>query len=220
MCSPDIDAAIERIARAAAVAELSVGDYAPTRNAYQMEVGGYINEYLYTDKARVTKYVSGVKRAIVNAFYPAFEQGLLDGGGTAPAQGDDLEWINSKVEAEFGFVEELFQRLKDLKKQVAEEGPGILSGVANKRSEGYARALDGVYSEGKIRGAKNIMLTFGGPDGNESCKTCQKLKGKRHRASWWKNHGLTIYRGNANYDCGCWQCEHFLFDDKGNVYTL
>jgi len=118
------------------------------------------------------------------------------------------------------FVEELFQRLKDLKKQVAEEGAGILSGVANKRSEGYARALDGVYSEGKIRGAKNIMLTFGGPDGNESCKTCQKLKGKRHRASWWKNHGLTIYRGNDNYECGCWQCEHFLFDDKGNVYTL
>ena len=114
----------------------------------------------------------------------------------------------------------LFQQLKELKALAKIDGYQILEGVAEQRAEGYARTLDGIYSEGKIRGAKNKMLTFGGDDGEESCKTCQKYKGQRHRASWWVKRDLIIYRGNMNYECGCWQCQHYFFDDSGNVYTF
>jgi hypothetical protein len=216
----NIDAAIEHIAAAAAAVELSIGDYAPIRSAYKIECAGYITEYLYSDSVRITRFRNLFKKAILAAFYPAFEQGLIDGGGAAPAEGEDLEWINARVEREFGFVDELFYQLRDLKKEAKDEGAGILAGVSEARSEGYARTLDGIYSAGKVRGAANKMLTLGGPDGKESCGTCQRLKGQRHKASWWKNHGLLIYRGNDNYECGCWECQHYLYDDKGQVYTF
>jgi hypothetical protein len=219
MCN--VSAAIDGIAEMAAKVQLSVGDYAPIRYSYKMECEGYITEYLYTDNVRVTKFKSNFKKAIVGSFYPAFEQGLIDGGGEAPAQGDDLEWINARVEREFAFVDELFQYLKDLKKQAKEEGIKIYEGVAGKRAENYARTLDGVYSTGKMRGAKNQMLTFGGEDGQESCPECQKMRGKRHRASWWIGHGLVPgIPGSVAYSCHGYNCKHFLYNSKGEVFTL
>jgi hypothetical protein len=196
---------------------LSIGDYAPIRGAYKQETYGIMREYLYTDGARVQKYKNMFKRAINEAFYPAFDQGLIDGGGSLPREPEEHQWIVARVTQEWGFVNLLFDALRDFKK---ESTKADYDGEASKRAEGYCRTLDGVYGQGKVFGAKNKMLTFGGNDGAESCATCQKLKGKRHRASWWKNKDLIIYRGNQNYDCGCWQCQHILFSDKGEVFTV
>ena len=203
-----------------AVAQLAIGDYAPIRYEYKATIEGLVRQYLYEDGVKVTTFRNAFKRAVQEGFYPAFEQGLTDGGSEPPAQEDDLAWINAKAAAEWGFVDMLFQQLKELKAEAKVEGYAILEGVAEARAEGYARTLDGIYSEGKIRGAKNKMLTFFGDDGEESCKTCQKLKGQRHRASWWVKRDLVIYRGNSNYECGCWQCQHGFHDDQGNVYTF
>jgi hypothetical protein len=204
-----------------AIAQLTLGEYANIRYTYKSIIQGTITEYFYTDNVSITRFRNVWRKAVQEAFYPAFEMGLVDGGGESPAVEDDLAWINAKADAERGFVDELFQRLKELKKLAAEEGRGVLEGVAEARSEGYARTLDGVYSEGKIRGAKNQMLTFGGSDGFESCRTCQRLKGQRHRASWWKSKGLIPGQpGNDNYDCGGYQCQHILFNDKGEIFNV
>lgn len=203
--------------RALTVAELAVGDYAPIRSAYAIEIAGIMTEYLLTDKARVTKYVSQFKRAIQEAFYPAFDQGLIDGGGEPPAEGDDLAWINAKVEAEHGYVEMLFQQLKDLRA----EGQDAWAGEPERRAEGYARTLDGVYSEGKIRAKKDVMLTFDGTDGQESCPECTKWKGKRHKASFWLKRGLIPGQpGNPAFSCHGYNCQHYLFTDQGEIYTF
>jgi hypothetical protein len=209
------------LARAAAFVSLSIGAYASIRNQYAIEVEASIQEYLFDPPdARITKFRNQMKQAIVGAFVPAFEMGLEDGGGDAFAEGEDLAWINAKVEAEFKFVDVLFEQLKALKKQSAEDGLSILEGVAVNRADGYARTLDGIYSHGKLSGAKNKMLTFGGDDGFESCATCRRLKGQRHKASWWKARDLMPYRGNSNLECGGWQCQHFLFDDQGNIFSF
>lgn len=205
---------------ATAIVDLSVGEYSQIRYAYKMEIGGAIAEYLYTEGVTIARFKNLFKKAIVNHFYKAFELGIKDGGGGDQAEGADLDWINAKVDAEFGFVAVLFQQLKELKSLIPDEGMGILEGVAEERAEGYARTLDGVYSEGKIRGAKNMMLTFDGDDGKENCRTCRRLKGQRHKASWWMKKGLTIFRGNQNYECGCWECRHYLFNDKGEIFTV
>lgn len=206
------------LTQAAALVELAIGDYAPIRSGYQMDIAGAISEYLESEKARVTKYKNQIKRAITESFPDAFYQGYQDGGGGGreEVQPEDDSWLTAKMNNEYGFVDMLFEQLKALKA----EGPEAYAGQAEQRAEGYAKTLDGVYNEGRMRGAGNKMLTFGGNDGQESCKTCQKLKGKRHRASWWVKHGLTIFRGNPNYECGCWNCEHFLFDDNGNLFTF
>jgi len=214
-----------------ALAQLALGDYAPIRYVYTATISGLINDYLYSDNVKVTTYQNAFKRAIQEAFYPAFEQGLEDGGGEVPAQGDDLAWVNAKAEAERGFSDMLWQQLKELKaeqraedeaaKKENRQAENLFAGVGDARAAGYARTLDAVYSEGKIRGAKNQMLTFGGSDGEESCDTCQKLKGARHRASWWKNHGLIPGQpGNSQYECGGFRCQHVLFSDKGEIFTV
>jgi hypothetical protein len=207
-------------AAALVLAELSVGDYAPIRSAYKMEIGGYILEYLLTEKVKVSKYKNGFKRAIREAFVSAFEQGFFDGGGELPYTGDDNAWLVAKQTAEDGYVDLLFQQLKELKTD-PDLTTADFQAEADRRAEGYAKTLDGVYAEGKLRGGKDVMLTFGGDDGEESCKTCQRWKGKRHKASFWIKRGLIPHQpGNTNFDCGGYNCQHFLFTDKGEVWTL
>lgn len=196
---------------------LSIGDYAPIRSEYFNRIQGAMLDYLFTDGVKVTRYKSSFKRAIVDCFWPAFEQGYSDGGSEPPIESDDLDWMNARVDQELGFLDVLFAGLKDFKK---DSTPQEYQNEAATRAENYCRSLDGIYSQGKARGAKNKMLIFGGQDGKESCGTCQKMKGQRHKASWWKNKGLLIYQGNDNYICGCWRCQHYLYDDQGQVYTF
>lgn len=200
--------------------ELSLGDYANIRDAYRLNVWAAITEYFYTEGARITKFRNDMRKAMASSFGEAFAQGIADGGGDYINDPDpaDVEWLAAKQAAEMGYIDALFVQLKDLKAE-AKDDPTATDGEAEKRAENYAKTLDGIYNEGKVRGAKNVMLTFGGPDGHESCATCQKLKGKRHAAKWWIKKGLTIYRGNQNYECGCFNCQHYLFDDKGNIWT-
>ena len=210
----------ELIAESLIVANLALGAYAAIREAHRLTVWGNVQDYLYTANAKVTRFKNEIKKEMLSAFTEAFNEGYLDGGGD-PDDKDaaDDEWLTAKMNAEIGYIDQMFAQLKELKTE-AKEDPDVLKGVADKRADGYARGLDGIYSEGKIRGAKNMMLTFAGDDGEESCVTCQKMKGQRHRASWWTKRGLTIFRGNTNYECGCYNCQHFLHDDKGSVYTF
>jgi hypothetical protein len=214
---------LRELSTSAARVHLSIGDYEPKRTKYRNAVYAAVNDFLFTEEgARITRFRNAFKTAVVDAFVPAFEQGIEDGGGEPPAQGDDLEWINAQVQSEFGYIDAVFQDLKALKKQSIEDGIEILNGVADARANGYARGLDAIYNQGRVRGAKNRMLTFGGDDGLESCPDCQRMKGQRHRASWWVRHGLVPARGNQNYACGTWPpyCQHFLYDDAGDLFTL
>lgn len=210
----------EQLSEAAVIVELSLGEYALVRQTYQLEIAGAIQEYLDTPKAKVTKFRNIFKRAIANAFDDAMVIGYADGGGgdfREEGSQEDKSWLTAKIEAEFGYVTMLFQQLKDLR----DEGQEAYAGEAERRAAGYAKTLDGVYNEGRLRGAKNKMLTFGGDDGEESCRTCQKHKGQRHRASWWIKRGLVPGQpGNHNYECGGYNCRHYLFDDNGNLFTF
>lgn len=204
-----------------ALTELSIGDYAPIREEYRLNVWAAITEYFITEGARITKFRNDMRKAMTAAFGDAFAQGIADGGGDYVNDPDpaDVEWLAAKQAAEMAYIDALFIQLKDLKAE-AKDDPTATEGEAERRAEGYARTLDGVYSEGKVRGAKNEMLQFDGPDGKENCQTCHDLKGKQHRASWWVKRGLTIYRGNNRYICGCWECQHYLFSVKtGQIFT-
>ncbi len=93
------------------------------------------------------------------------------------------------------------------------------------RADGYTQAVKDVYNYAKLYAMRNKMLTFTGSDGqgNHICQsiggTCVRLKGQRHKASWWLSHDLMPYRGNQNYDCGGWNCQHYLEDDNGERVT-
>lgn len=199
--------------------QLSLGEYAEVRRMYRNEIWAAIQDYFIQEKVRITRFKNLMRKAMANAFVEAIEIGFADGGGGdwgKDAEPEDRQWAAARTNAEMGFIESLFYELRDLKS----EGVDAWTGEADRRADGYAKTLDAVYSEAKLRGSKSIMLTFGGSDGEESCKTCQKLKGQRHKASWWIKRGLVPGRpGNHAFECGGWQCQHILWDDTGKVWT-
>jgi hypothetical protein len=163
-------------------------------------------------------------KAMVEAFADGFETGFMEtaGGDTYEPERADTDYLAAKMDAELGYIKTLFFSLKEIMSGASIEEPVTDADIvaeADSRAAMYAKTLDGVYGQGKLRGKRNIMLTLDGMDGNESCRTCQKYKGKAHRAKWWTSHDLIPGPGNENYECHGYNCQHQLFDADGNVWA-
>jgi hypothetical protein len=199
--------------------ELSESDYFGIRQEYYAALQKAVADYMAAgDKAQVTTYQNEFRQKVAEIIPAAFEIGYKDGGGELPLEEDDETWINSRQNLEIANAMQTWQRLKELKK--SEDIPEI-ENASFDTANNYALTLDGIYNEGKVRGAGNAMLTMDGTDGKKTCGTCQKLKGVRHRAKWWVSHGLIPGQlGNTNYDCGGWRCQHYLKDDQERLVTL
>jgi hypothetical protein len=190
-------------------------DYPGIRMSYVAEIGGIMSEYLGTDRARVTRYRNLYKQAVVNYFVEAFESGFVEGGGDLPYPSEDSGYIQDAMQREFGFIDGLFEKLRDEFKK-----PGApYEDEIRDRSNGYARQLDGVYSQGLARGSRNVSVQFMGNDGNESCDTCGRLKGKWMRLHDVIDQGLMVEPGNENYICKGFECQHYWIDRNGKIYT-
>lgn len=72
------------------------------------------------------------------------------------------------------------------------------------------KSLMTLYDEGIASANGNAMMEFAGDDGEESCATCQRLKGQRHRMKNWKRRKLRPQVDTENFKCGGWQCKHVL----------
>ena len=191
----------------------AAGGYPGVRSDYYHAVYDAVEGYL-TGNSPVTSFVNRVKRAFTEAYISAAEIGYQEGGADLPFDEDTIAWLTGVQALEFGYIEELFSRLK-------EEWEGLdPAAEAASRAEGYTQTLDAIFGEAKVRAAGNKMLTLDGDDGRESCPECKKLKGQRHRASWWIKNGLVPAPGNTNYTCGNYNCDHRLYDDDGNEYTI
>ena len=202
--------------------DLAEGEsYLELRRKYMDEIIISLSEYLFTENARITRYKNNFKKAIATYFLQAYEKGFFAGGSNPKNMTDeDRAWLAAKERAEFAYVDVVFGSAKSLKSDEDIDGQELLDWVED-RANGYAETLDGVYNEGKLRGGMDKGLTFTGDDGQESCRTCQKWKGKRHRASFWIKRGLVPGQpGNVNFECRGYNCQHLLVDDDGNIYTI
>lgn len=172
----------------------------------------------YFEGGSIVSSRNAFKRATVEAFGGAWDAGWNDD----PPTDEALDWFNARVEQEFGHISVLFEQAKELRK---DSGADWLTWTSA-RADGYTGTVDTIYNQARLFAAKDKMLTFDGKDGdaNHVCQsingTCVRLKGQRHRASWWIAHDLIPYPGNENFDCHCWNCSHFLRDDDGNRFTL
>lgn len=194
-----------------ALQAVKVGGYQGIRGTYWAEIYDSVYDYLVSDRP-VTSYRNKMSKAMVDAFVQAAEMGYEDGGGSLPMDDETLNWLGAAQTTELGHIADLFNRLK-----IEWDGLDAIN-EAYARADGYASTLDQIFSEAKMRGAGNKMLTFVGSDGKESCKDCQRMKGQRHRASWWVKNDLIP--GSSKYECGGWNCEHILVDDNGIEFTL
>lgn len=200
-------------AQTATAIKASLGSYPLVRDAYYEEIFASIFDYLDKGGA-ITTFKNSMKRAMVNAFLPAAEIGWEDGGGALPISDDLQEWLAAMQSAELGYIDVLFQTLKEARKD-----PEIKKAeIGQARAEGYCLTLDRIYNYAKVNAAANTMLTFEGDDGAESCSDCQKYKGKRHKASWWISHNAVP--PNRDFECKGYNCRHYLQDDNGTIWTL
>lgn len=195
-----------------ALALKAAGEYDGIRSEMYTEVLEAVEGYL-SGTGYATTYRNAMATAISRAYVETADAAYEEGGGTLPLDDETAAWARSQLDAQLSFVDGLFETLKELRKEGVDAGA-----EADARAEGYASSLDQLYSEAKARGAKNKMLTFVGDDGKESCKDCKRMKGQRHRASWWIEHDMVP--GSSSYECGGWRCEHFLETDDGERFTI
>ena len=187
--------------------------YPQVRQRYYEDVFVAVYDYLDSDKG-IAKFKNSMKAAIGNAFVRTGEIAWEAGGGTDPIDPEVADWLVAMTDAELGYVDVLFQNLKSIRNE-----EGLLKfEYSTKRAEGYAATLDRIYNYIKVAAGKSIMLTFAGDDGKESCLDCSRYKGKRHKASWWVKHNAVP--PNRDFECGGYNCQHTLVDDKGQVWTL
>lgn len=197
------------------------GDYSSIRDRLSSAIFEIVGGFLTSNQQAGTA-ARAMSAALSQAYIEAADVAYQDGGGTLPLDEDTASLARGLLDAQFGYVDALFETLKGLRK----EGDFSAQDEAERRAEGYCQSLDGMYGQVRVMAAGNKMLTFDGTDGdaNHICQsingTCVRLKGERHRASWWIAHDLIPYPGNKNYDCGAWRCQHYLVDDEGNRYTL
>jgi hypothetical protein len=198
---------------------LKATDMGAINAAYHDEITQALIAYFEGGSIAAPK--NSFKRATLTAFQDAFDLGYSDGGGELPVDAEANAWLEARTQEEFGNVDALFEQAKELRKDKEFDYPVWVAA----RADGYTATLSDIYNQGKLISAKDKMLTFEGDDGdaNHICQsiggTCVRLKGQRHRASWWRSHDLVPYRGNTNYDCGGWNCNHYLIDDDGNIFT-
>lgn len=169
----------------------------------------------YLNGGSVTGPRNAFKRATVEAFGGAFDGGWVDGGADLPADDPALKWFNARVDAEFGFIDLLFEQAKELRS----EGDDFTDWIAE-RARSYTNTLREIWNNARLRAMPNMMVTFDGDDGAESCATCKKLKGKRHKISWFISHDYVPPFGSGLECSKGGLCQHGLMDGKGNWITV
>ena len=159
---------------------------------------------------------SRMELAVSRAYVETSEIAYQDGGGELPLDPDTAAWARGQLDAQLAYVDELFEHLKDIRR----EGDFDAGAIAEARASGYAGGLDGFYNEAKMHGAKNIMLTWHLGNTEKHCKTCASLDGKSHRASWYIERDYIPRKPGANLDCHGYNCDCTLTDKNGNEYTI
>lgn len=133
----------------------------------------------------------------------AYLDGLRDSGVSTSILNQDDEqalaaWLSDASDYVDDFVDELFTQ-------------GLTQAEVESRAEMWAtKSLQEAYYAGVMSANENGMYEFVGDDGDDTCETCQRLKGQCHRMKDWEAHRLIPGVDTDNFICGGWQCKHYL----------
>jgi hypothetical protein len=155
------------------------------------------------------------KQATITAFSDTFDSGWLDGGGELPIDDDALDWIEARITEEFGHIESLFEDAKQLRRDKDFD----FFQWATARADGYTRTLSAIYTQAMAMVKDNVMVTWHLGATEKHCKTCAKLDGQRHKIKWFISRNYIPRQPGADLECGGYNCDCSLSDDKGNEYT-
>ncbi|MCP4263652.1 MAG: hypothetical protein GY774_40015 [Planctomycetes bacterium] len=164
----------------------------------------------------VASHKNAFKRGMVYAFGEAFELGWLDAGREIPFDSNAQAWLNARMEAELAHIDSVFVQAKELRKD-----DGDFFQWVTARADGYTSSVRAVYNAASMFAMKGKLLTWHLGETEEHCPTCEEvLNGTRHRASWYIARNYIPRQPGAGMDCGGYNCDCKLTDQKGNEVTL
>jgi hypothetical protein len=198
-----------------ALEAIKAAGYDGIRTVMRGEIFGAVFGYL-SGSGYVTTFKAQMTTAISRAYIEAADVAYVDAGAELPLDPDTAAWARGQLDAQLGFVDDLFEGLRELRKQ----GGFDAGAVAQARAEGYASALDGFANEARMMGSKNTMLTWHLGATEKHCRDCAKLDGQSHRAKWYIEHGYIPRKAGASMECGGWNCGCSLVDRNGNEITI
>ncbi len=188
---------------------LSISD--TTIDGYKSDLGNLVQEFLRgggrLSKAQFRHDMKGIiKDYAREGFRVAWEDG---GGSIDETESDDIALIEEWRTEQQGFVNAFSDWLKDKNSDLD---------LVGSRLDSWAVSFQNFVEHVKLRAEGDLMLTYNGDDGDESCDECQEYKGQIHRLSWWEKRGLTKRNGNENFGCQRWDnCHHHFYNSKGDA---
>ena len=148
----------------------------------------------------------------------AYIDGLADGGVVADKGRREDSVLSDEDKSNIKALNKAASKfVTSLGKEVF-RGEGITDAQADQKAQQWWKgSILPYYNDGVTSANSNQMMEFVGDDGDESCVTCRKLKGQRHRMKHWKSKGFYPVAGNHKYNCECYQCQHELAPVKGRA---
>jgi hypothetical protein len=129
----------------------------------------------------------------------AMIDGLVDGGVDTDALDEEDDGVFSTwLVEQSAYVTGLGAEIKD----------GAEFDAAARVKLWVNKSLVVAYELGRMQSDTNPMVVFEGDDGEESCDTCQRLKGQVHRYKTVNARNLNPQLPGFVGECGAWNCNH------------
>ena len=171
--------------------------------------------YRYLTGGSIVPTRNDMKKAVADVYNTVADIAYQDGGGTLPMDEDTQAYVASEQGAQLAYVDGLFQRLKELRK----EDPDLIH-EPFATADRWASALDGFYNAVKLAGARGQLLVWRLGFTERHCKDCAWLDGQRHRASWYRSRGYYPKKPGSATECGGYRCDCSLIDKNGNEFSI
>lgn len=144
-----------------------------------------------------------IRGAITRYGKLAYQDGLEDGG----VDDTELDEDDKLKIADIAVYDT--QYVTDLVNEIYSEAG--MSGTPESRAPLWGnKTLQTFYYAGIESADRNGMYLFTGTDGKESCPTCTRLAGEKHRMKWWVDKELRPGVDTDNFECGGYNCQHYL----------
>jgi len=184
---------------------------------YRFTLTDIMTAYLEENRP-ITAFRNEMRRAANDAMTLAGYAGYADAGGSGALPDKVVSWIQARIDAEMGFINEVFQKLKELHKSGTPEEQQAFIGA---RAEGYTASLQGVYNYAQMGGQVGVMGVWRLGATEEHCPFCSAFHGLVAYASEWRELGIQpqnapnpALTGTRHGEKGCegWRCDCSLDD--------
>lgn len=170
--------------------------------ATRLEFEGAFEDLMAARKDLSTRSIATRLRGLIRQYgYLSFQDGLEVGGvKDGVLDEDDEKEFLALYAAQNAYINPFAQAAAGLSDVEAAAKPAMW----------WTKSIQPMYNAGLFSANRNGMYEFAGDDGEESCLTCQRLKGQRHRMKDWTRKQLRPGIDTANFQCGGWRCRHLL----------